>query len=159
MDGWLRFHTLPGSKRYADTPGEAAEVLRRVSAVGDAVLGREARCQLLLIEAYGEFHADAYRKVREAFGLIPAWSFDDPEDDELVWAVHKTQVGWSGAAFAPLLSMIADDEIANVLWFSESGSVFAPYDGGIDVFMRPAERAQSVRARFADWLSPRPDGL
>lgn len=159
VDGWLRVHTLPGSKRYADTAAEAAEVCTRVSVVGDAVLGPEARCQLILAEAAGERHAAAYRAVRKAFGLSLAWRFNDPEDDELVWSVHTAEVRWSGKVFAPLLRRIAEDEVAGVLWLDERGSVFAPYDGGVDVFMRPAAQAEALKVRFAKWLSQRPDGL
>lgn len=159
VHGWFRVHALPDSKRYAGRDEEAAEVLRRVSAVGDAVLGPTARCELILVEAEGEMNAAAYRAVREAFGLTPVWRFDDPEGGGFAWTVHRGDVRWSGEAFAPLLQRIAVDEIADVLWLAESGSVFAPYDGGVDVFMRPPALAEPLRARFTDWLSPRPDGL
>jgi hypothetical protein len=158
-EGWLRVHTLPGSKRYADTEMEAAEVFLRVSAVGDAVLGLETRCHLIQMEADGEMHAAVYRAVRQEFALTPAWRFDDSEDDGLRWSICAAEVEWSGKAFAPLLRKIADDEIAGLLWLGEHGSVFAPYDGGVDIFMRPAERAGVMKERFANWLSPRSDGL
>jgi hypothetical protein len=157
--GWLRAHTLPGSKRYADTEMEAAEVFRRVSAVGDAVLGLDARCHLIQMEAEGEIQAGVYRAVRQEFGLTPAWRFDDSQDGGPLWSISTAEVQWSGKKFAPLLRKIAADEIAGLIWLGEDGSVFAPYDGGVDIFMRPAGRAGEMKGRFANWLSPRSDGL
>ncbi|PZQ64116.1 MAG: hypothetical protein DI570_06725 [Phenylobacterium zucineum] len=159
VGGWLRVHSLPHMKRYAETKAEVAEVYRRVSEVGDAVLGSGACCQLMVAEAGGERQAAEYRRMRKALNLAPADGFDDPDRDDVVWSAHKAEVNWSSEQFAPLLHAIAEDRIAHVLWIGESGSVFAPYDGGVDAFIRPVAGAERLKARFVDWLSPRPDGL
>ena len=36
--GWLRIHSLPGSKRYPESDAEYAEMVRRHNAVAQAVL-------------------------------------------------------------------------------------------------------------------------
>ncbi|MBK7581372.1 MAG: hypothetical protein IPI67_14305 [Myxococcales bacterium] len=45
---WLRIHSLPGSKRYADSPEERAELLQRHRQVADVVLGASSACALLV---------------------------------------------------------------------------------------------------------------
>lgn len=158
-DGWLRVHTLPNAKRYAETEAEAAQVFHRASEVGDAVLGRAARCQLIVAQAGGERQAAAYQSVRKAFGLHPTSRFNDPNDDDLLWSIYSAEVYWSAETFAPLLHAIATDQVAQVLWVEENGSVFAPYDGGVVSFIRPIAGTQLLKTRFADWMSPRSDGL
>src|SRR5215208_4167866 len=44
---WLRIHSLPESKRYADTVGEYAELLRRHNQVATDALGDGSRCYLI----------------------------------------------------------------------------------------------------------------
>lgn len=157
--GWLRVHTLPNAKRYAETEAETAEVFHRTSEVGDTVLGRDARCQLIVAQAGGERQAAAYEAARKTCELLPTGWFNDPDDDDLVWSIYTAEVHWSADTFAPLLHAIAADQVAHVLWIGESGSVFAPYDGGMDVFIRPIAAAEPQKARFADWMSRRSDGL
>lgn len=41
---WVRFHSLPQSKRYPDNEAEAEIILSRAEALGDAILGRGAAC-------------------------------------------------------------------------------------------------------------------
>ncbi len=159
VGGWLRVHTLPNAKRYAETEAEAAQIFHRASEVGDAVIGQEARCQLIVAQAGRARQAAAYQAVRKAFGLLPTGRFNDPDDEDLVWSIYTAEFHWSAGTFAPLLHAIAADQVAQVLWVGESGSVFAPYDGGVDVFIRPTSGAELFKARFADWISPRSDGL
>jgi len=46
------------------------------------------------------------------------------------------------------------------LWVGISnGEVFAPYDGDVDCILASSARRDSLKARHADWLSERADGL
>ncbi len=46
------------------------------------------------------------------------------------------------------------------MWISSStGAVFAPYDGGFDLFLPDAGMALELRRRHPDWLSDHPLGL
>ncbi len=63
---------------------------------------------------------------------------------------------WRAGVFDAVLRRVAEDESRAVFVALDSGAVFAPYDGGADVFVSDPER---FCARFRRWLSPRRDGL
>jgi hypothetical protein len=53
-DRWVRFHSLPGPKRYADDEAEYAEILRRHLAVLSELLsldGGDQSCELVVVTA------------------------------------------------------------------------------------------------------------
>ncbi len=45
-DRWMRIHSLPESKRYADTSGEYSLLLSRHNEVATEVLGSQSQCVL-----------------------------------------------------------------------------------------------------------------
>src|SRR5262245_17461597 len=49
-DRWLRIHSLPGSRRYAVSGPDHAELLRRHNAVATDLLGAGARCAVVLFD-------------------------------------------------------------------------------------------------------------
>jgi hypothetical protein len=103
-DVWLRIHSLPRSKRYAESPGEYAELLSRHNQVATDLLGSDARCALLL-------------------------------------------------------RAIADEETQALLVELDRGQVYAPYDGGADLFFASTFERDLAKARYANWLSAREDGM
>ena len=88
---WIRFHSLPGSKRYATDEAEYAELLHRHDAIATALFGHGAPIVMLEPErqpvaarwAAGRFHA-AFRRVA-----------DDELDDLLLVSIERS------AVFAP----------------------------------------------------------
>lgn len=63
-------------------------------------------------------------------------------------------------AFASLLRRIANDEVSYVMWMDEqTGSLFAPYDGGIDVFLPTTAARDALKERHSAWLSIHPSGM
>ena len=46
-DRWVRIHTLPRGKRYAETEAERREIAKRYEAAGKDVLGTRAECTLV----------------------------------------------------------------------------------------------------------------
>jgi hypothetical protein len=41
----------------------------------------------------------------------------------------------------------------------KTGKIFAPYDGGFDLFPSPGEEVAQLKSRFSEWLSSHPEGL
>ena len=149
---WLRIHSLPASKRYPETDADYAELLRRHKAVATQALGSGALCYL----------------------VQPAWVL--PSDDRSGWGVDLAdhpyganeerlafdvaEVTWRPGDYDALLRATAYSRIAMVLLASrERGSVYAPYDGGADLFFRSQAERDEGRRLYADWLSPYPGGL
>ena len=59
----------------------------------------------------------------------------------------------------PLIRSVAEDQIQALLVSLESGRVYAPYDGGADLFLRSAAERDLMQKRYQQWLSSHPEGL
>ncbi|MEO5800685.1 MAG: hypothetical protein ABIZ70_01295 [Gemmatimonadales bacterium] len=160
-DRWLRLHSLPESKRYPETSAEVSEVLFRYDALATRVLGRGAPCLMLGydwgvndLKAAGNEIAQLGEARDTRLTVLPA---DEYRESPL--AVFGTEVVWHPGEFDTLLLAIADDR-ATSLWVAiESGAVFAPYDGGVDLIHPTTLERDFHRLHFASWRSTRDDGL
>ncbi len=163
---WLRFHSLPESKRYAETKAERAIVLMRMNTLAMAVLG-EASCWIVQTiyrssDAEGDGEETLWPPI-VTLDLPIAFQFDGSDDDacgEGLWVVHAAETRWEAGRFDPILEAISDDTAASTLWMSRStGALFAPYDGGVDLFLPTAAQVDRLKASYADWLSTHPSDL
>ncbi|HVL77317.1 MAG TPA: hypothetical protein VM406_14990 [Noviherbaspirillum sp.] len=69
-------------------------------------------------------------------------------------------VVWREASLNELIVAVADDRTGPILIANPNrGSIYAPYDGGADLFLQLSEVAMSARVMFGPWLSGREDGL
>lgn len=154
---WVRFHALPESKRYAENEAETQEILRRANLLADSTLGHQASCWLVTASY---FHVDADPDPDP--DPMSVWQIADPDDldGKGVWRFHATPVIWRRRESDALLLEIADDRSFSILWLNRlSGAIFAPYDGGFDLFPGSSAQVAALRARYSDWLSADPNGL
>jgi hypothetical protein len=166
-DRWVRFHSLPGSKRYPEDDAAYAEVLAR----HNAVLGKLAHpgSQVVLVTtgySEGPVPSRSYPALG-AFdpGAVP-WRtvamhrVEEGFDELSYWHLFTSVREWRPGAFDPLVRLVADDAVANVLVVApDCRWVLHPYDGGMDVIAESPEARRLLRTRFASWLSVRGDGL
>ncbi|MDE2411523.1 MAG: hypothetical protein KGM18_07085 [Sphingomonadales bacterium] len=146
---WVRFHSLPSSKRYPENDAERAIILNRAYQLGDTLLGR-ANCWIISTSADD-------REPTWAFG--GSLEYDVGTVDEFIVPYFVRKADWKAGAFDQLLNAIAEDD-ASYVWVSrEDGSIFAPYDGGFDIFAVSPERIAALRSRWPEWLSNEPSGL
>ena len=159
-DRWVRFHSLPGSKRYADTDEEHAEILRRHHAVLVDLM-RDSVTDLLVICAdWGERDL-AHGWHRSILPTARYWTSvqSDPEEGTLAMLYVDTSFE-SLASLDALLRAVADDATGPVLLTPATFEWrYQPYDGGADVIARSIEERDRLAAGFAAWLSAREDGL
>ncbi len=155
---WSRFHSLPDSKRYPDTPAEYTELLRRARALANAVfVGGEMIFVFHSIYAFDD--APPAIPTELADFLSPTRSKFDVENGEAACYTRAFDARWPLATFDALVAHIADERISMLsIVAPESGNVLCPYDGGFDLFTH-APTAESLRETFPDWLSARPDYL
>ena len=164
-DRWLRIHTLPTSKRYPDSNLEMAEILRRHNALIGEVLD-EGDPYVTVVTGYGSAHlADGSIDL----GGLPIDSFeywkseafeDDAWSDASFWHFYLAENVWSNRSADLLLSKIARDKIANVLFVAPGKQfIYHPYDGGGDAFPRNAAIRNQLYERYFDWTSRHPSGL
>jgi hypothetical protein len=172
---WLRIHSLPESRRYASSPSDWTELLARHNTVATALLGDGEPCLLFAVRfaAEGQEMPEPFQDEMEALlGVRPTslgraregWPGQDAlkaHDYEVdaVWLL-TTELRWQRGGQDPLLRVIANDELRGVLFAAqETGRVYAPYDGGADLFFRTPEERDAARERYRAWLSRHPAGL
>ncbi|MBT9291148.1 DUF3885 domain-containing protein [Prosthecodimorpha staleyi] len=165
---WLRIHSLPESRRYPADAADRAELLRRQNDIAGDLLGEEGAAFLVqsFWEAPDGWQPDSVVAGREAaasrWGLSVAFDFtvDEDPDQPIRWTVMARPITWQSGAFDPLLLLVAEGDMAPTLFMSaENGAVFAPYDGGADLFWPDAGAQAAARERYRPWLSAHPHGL
>ena len=161
---WVRFHSLPDGKRYAETPEEAAEVLRRHNVVAGALLG-DGEPIVIVCTGYSDREEPV---LPEGHRAVPGWlqlahtvvipSYDD--DLPGYWHFWTASTRWRPGRFDELLMGVARDEIRNILLVQpDRRAVYHPYDGGADVIGADIFVCDSLRRDFRNWLSAHPSGL
>ncbi|MEO1324147.1 MAG: DUF3885 domain-containing protein [Pseudomonadota bacterium] len=154
----FRIHSLPKAKRYADSEDEMRIILERSNTMASHVLGDGQDVWLISSipsEFRAEFEMDNDTPIaRHALSYWCEWKRpeDEPEyqDD---WTSFARKLSWSAGKFNPLLKSIADDEDEGILWFSPTfNTVFAPYDGGVDVWVKSEEQLESLYHTYKDWI-------
>ncbi len=159
-DRWVRFHSLPESKQYAESPAEYDEILRRHRTVLHELHGSENFQTLHVVAADWDWQdlAAGWSKRR----LPGAWPWrSSPADDDpdagrnYFWAAS----GLARKEFDALLIAVADDECRVVIGAPDLTWLYCPYDGGADVLLPSAVERDALRERHADWLSAYPGGL
>ena len=53
---------------------------------------------------------------------------------------------------------IADDEVRFMWMSADTGAVFAPYDGGVDLILPDTQAVSQMALKHSDWLSSYRDG-
>ena len=159
-DRWLRIHTLPRSKRYADIESEAAEIAERQVTTAKALFEDDGLVWLVTWRHHLTSEASDLAQPSESCGvrLMEAGEVaGDAEGETLALLVARLR--WSASTSARLRLAIANDE-ERAMWMHErTAEVFAPYDGGVDLIFSSVERRDRYKQRFSAWLSARPDGL
>jgi hypothetical protein len=169
-DRWVRFHSLPGSKRYAGNADEFAEILDRHMTVLGELLARDgtgAEHELLVVTAsWSDGPAPAPREA-ELAAVLPAaehWTSiltDDSVPGEETWThLWVSAARFPGQDLSRLLCLSADYATAGVIITTADMSwLYHPYDGGADVIAATAGQRDQLRRQHQEWLSAHPAGL
>ncbi len=147
---WLRLHALPESKRYSQNAAEQAIILDRAYELAGQVIGDGEHCWQVAA-TYGDW-APSSGNVMQL----------DDDVDEVARGLHFDAMArqWQRGGYDTILTEIADDVAGHILWFNSSnGAIFAPYDGGFDLFPSSQQDVENYRMLYSEWLSKRPDGL
>jgi hypothetical protein len=162
---WFRIHSLPESKRYADDEAEWATLLHRQNTLACKLFPPDATVYFVACEfipdeyQIGDFDSLDYIYLDRLVRIdMHAYS---PEDylPDTICRIYFAQTLWESGKYDLILRDLAEDKLMG-FWVSfETGVIFAPYDGGVDVIMPTTHARAAMRAYFKDWLSPRADGL
>ena len=147
---WFRIHSLPESKRYAETEMETAEVIARHHAVLEA-LGAARDRELVVVAPRFE---DSSSPSPGAW----LWRVIDEGDEETRWELFATEV--PRGELDPILLLVADDQCPELMILPQDLSwIVHPYDGGADIIAPTRGVRDALRSRFSAWISKRADGL
>jgi hypothetical protein len=160
---WVRFHSLPQSKRYPVNEDEYQELLARHNAVL-SYLATPGESVVLVTTGYTKSPIPT-RTYEQLFVLDPRakyWrSLNESEDDSLsYWHFFTSLWDYVESQFDDLIRLVADDIVSNVLIVSfDCRWIIHPYDGGMDVILESTNARNELRNQFELWLSARPDGM
>jgi|SRR5882724_2512779 len=164
-DRWIRFHSLPESKRYAQDEGEYVIVLQRHNTVLEELFAggnvHTTTC------AWSDSPQPPARSGLDR-RLHPAGRYwtsiltaDDPDPEFRVYThLYTSTARWKAGSIDPLLRAVADDQTAGVI-IADTGlnRLYHPYDGGADVILTTTAERDQLRQQHYDWLSSHPAGL
>ncbi|WP_436898035.1 DUF3885 domain-containing protein [Acinetobacter gyllenbergii] len=167
---WFRIHSLPESKRYANTPEEYELLLNRQNKIITDCLGigtsifivsghyftasRNNKAYDPIFRLNYQFHLEQEINLTQANP-----EYYEGEDEDHFFRPCTVEVTWQTNQHNDLLKKIADDELRAFMISFEQNIIVAPYDGGIDFIIFDEAKRNDLRNKYQDWLSPRADGL
>ncbi|MEV0246831.1 hypothetical protein AB0H76_09620 [Nocardia sp. NPDC050712] len=164
-DRWIRFHSLPESKRYPDTANEYAIVLDRYNTILDELFSDQV---IYVITAdWSQTPRPAQRSrppARWQPGGAQYWTSicnDDPDPEYITYThLYFGQTPWERGCLDELLHAVTDEVTAGVLITDIAlERIHHPYDGGSDVILTTTDERDRLRSHHAEWLSSHPLGL
>ncbi len=169
-DRWVRFHSLPGSRRYAGNEAEYAELTRRHLAMLAELLSHEGANQageLVVVTASWSGGPRPAPRAAELAGVLPAAGYwtsvltDDSLPGEETWTHLWVSAARLHDKELPRLLRLAADYVTGgvIIPTAEMGWLYAPYDGGADVIAASPGHRDQLRRAHKDWLSAHPAGL
>jgi hypothetical protein len=146
---WARIHSLPKSKRYAETKEERAEILRRQNTIIHQLIGKDTEIRVVSLWMNDDNPLFTMRQM-DRLGMIAL------AEHETEYDLYTYVTDWEPPDDI-LLTMIADDAMRAFLIGPDC--LIAPYDGGMDVILKDPYTTWEFKRKYKDWLSPREDGL
>ena len=163
---WVRIHSLPESQRYAETAREMSALLARHNAVASDLLGDGSPCVLVTKAEYtprvgraARGHVQFARLEVQPLIVVTA---NNPADTGGGWTIPlvSTRIVWQPGVLDDILADVANALLAPFLIVSETTQrVYAPYDGGADLFLTSEVERNEYRGKYESWMSSHPSGL
>jgi hypothetical protein len=167
---WLRIHSLPEAKRYAETEEEWAILFERQHTLFQDLMPQHETFYLLLgLYSQGEKIYDT--SIFQDYDFFKTLTFNELEktdlykmsgdwyDEGMFYTPYFAEVKNNPNDFDTILKAIANDEIRVFFLNSKNNCIIAPYDGGVDLIFNNHETKDFYRKKYSAWLSEREDGL
>jgi hypothetical protein len=147
---WIRIHSLPNAQRYPNDKADWAMLLSRQNAVIDYLVPQDTPIQWVWNWIGRDTH------IHQSFSPIALGMFSAGEG-EPDFECHVLDDVWRTGEADVFLTMIADESMRAFIIAPDC--LIAPYDGGMDIILKDPHTAHAFKRHFADWVSPRADGL
>ncbi|MFI9581188.1 hypothetical protein ACIHCQ_04965 [Streptomyces sp. NPDC052236] len=164
-DRWVRFHSLPGSKRYPESEDEYAIVLDRYNTVLDELFAGTDVFVVTKDWSNTPTEPAAYLTRQALHPEGTRWwtepHLDDPDPKFHTYTrLYADRRPWERGCADELLRAVADEVLVEVFFAdTELRRVHHPYDGGADVILTTPEERDRLRDLHGGWLSSHPAGL
>jgi hypothetical protein len=100
---WIRFHSLPESKRYADNDAEMAIILDRADILAKEILG-ENQCHIYASYDGHEISTEENSPVKKYYNLDQSFNWQQIDEDEAVsWTTYWKATYWNIDTYSPLI--------------------------------------------------------
>jgi hypothetical protein len=165
---WFRIHSLPASKRYADTQAEWDILLSRHNRIFNDLFGVGSTIHLVtgeyFHEGFTELHPISSVAIAEEIQLTSLETVDLQDvsatyEKGQVYRPMFATITWADHGSDAILKAFANDELDGFFVSFQAETIIAPYDGGIDFSMKDEASRDHWKSTYRDWLSPRPDGM
>ncbi|MBI2722170.1 MAG: hypothetical protein HYX39_08340 [Bacteroidetes bacterium] len=160
---WFRIHSLPQSKRYAETQEEWEILLERQNTIISDLLANAP--EVFIITGSEDAEEPDNESSLKNYKFINLPSIDlhkiypnEYEKGELFTPSFTAQQ-WKINQFNDLLKNVAEDKLRAFFLSVDNQCLIAPYDGGVDIILKDAQTKERFKLKYKDWLSERPDGL
>jgi len=164
-DRWFRIHSLPESKRYAESEDEYKIILNRQNQLINDLIGEESEVAISFGLYRWDLTNDNYKELTDFGEFQKVLRIDlkkeRPEEyeDEMYFDIYVKTEKWENGKRDEILKAIADDEIRAMFVSPSKKCIISPYDGGVDVIVDSTENRDKLKDKYKDWLSDREDGM
>ncbi|MCX5741595.1 MAG: hypothetical protein NT062_03745 [Proteobacteria bacterium] len=159
---WVRFHSLPVSRRYPEDEADVVELLHRHDTILDDLVAASADERVVVITcAWSDGPTPVPRDAAtQALRPDAAWVMSVEESVGSWTHLHAETLAWRRGELAGLLRAVACDAAGGVIVADADLTwLYHPYDGGGDVIAASALQRDRLRTTYRDWLSAHPEGL
>ncbi|MFK3670688.1 hypothetical protein ACI2IX_10990 [Leifsonia aquatica] len=159
---WVRFHSLPESKRYPETDDEMRHVLRLHERILTSLRDSTPGEPLLVVGSTWYGAGDPVGPPPQGLDGAILWRIErswneDDEVDAALWVSTRYQ---RAEQLTDLLTAVAEGPGGPILITTPSLSWrYHPYDGGGDVVAVDRRQRRRIAWEFRERLSPRRDGM
>ncbi|MET7715153.1 hypothetical protein [Streptomyces sp. NPDC005407] len=159
-DRWVRFHSLPGSKRYPESEDEYAIVLDRYNTILDELFAGTDVFVVTMDWSNTPTGPAGYPTPRQTLHPdgIPWWTESEQDDPDPEFHAHTRLYAdrrpWERGCVDELLRAVADEALVEVFFTdAELRRIHHPYDGGADVVLTTTAERDRLRSQHTAWLS------
>lgn len=155
-DRWLRIHSLTDCKRYAETEQDWSTLNERHRHATSLLLREDEDGYLVVPWSCAE------NEVFHELGLRPSLelpAFQPDPNAPATGPYHISGYRWRFDAFSPILEAVSDWKTMALFVTADASRIYAPYDGGADLFTSNSGHLSVLEADLKAYLSPLKSGL
>ncbi len=164
-DRWLRIHSLPESKRYAESDFEYNIILNRQNQLINDLIGEGTEFFISIGLYTGDTNNNNYTELTGYGDFYKTQTIDLSKarpleyDEETYFEIYIKKEFWKSESKNNILKAIANDEIRAMFICPSKKCIVAPYDGGVDIIVDTTEKRNELKEKYRNWISQQEEGL